>query len=61
MPLWRKWPTTVSLLLKSEPTEVNQNFRFLVEGKIVWKFLKASRASGSASVKVGIKIKINGN
>ena len=52
---------TVSLLLKSEPIEINQKFNFLVEGIVVWKFLKASRASGSASVKNLIKIKINGD
>ena len=44
------WPTTVSLLLESEPIEVNQKFKFLVEGIVVWKFLKVSTASGSASV-----------
>ena len=52
---------TVSLSLKSEPIEVNQKFKFPMEGIVVWKFLKASRASGIASVKNGIKIKINGN
>ena len=29
--LWRICPTTVSLLLKSEPIEINQKFKFLVE------------------------------
>ena len=37
--------TTVSLLLKSEPVEINQKFKFLVEDIDVWKFLKASRVS----------------
>ena len=29
--LWRICPTTVSLLLKSEPIDINQKFKFLVE------------------------------
>ena len=31
VPLWRICPKTVSLLLKSEPIEINQKFKFLVE------------------------------
>ena len=61
MALWRICPTTVSLLLKSEPIEINQKFKFLVEGIVVLKVLKASKALGSASVRNGIRIKINGN
>ena len=60
-PLWRIWPKTVSLLLKSEPNNINQKFKLLVKYIDVWKFLKASRASGSASVRNGMEIKINGN
>ena len=59
--LWRIWPTIVSLLLKSEPIEINKIFNFLVEGIVDWKFLKASRAPGNASVRNGIEIKINEN
>ena len=55
--LWRICPTTVSLLLKSEPIEINEKINFLIEVIVVWKFLKASRASGSDSVKDGLRIK----
>ena len=41
--LWRICHTTVSLLLKSEPIEIDKKFNFLVEGIVVLKFLKASR------------------
>ena len=45
--LWRICPTTVSLFLKSEPIEMDQKFNFYDKGTVVWKFLKASRASRS--------------
>ena len=40
MALWRICPTTVSLLLKSEPIEINRKFKFLVEGVDIRKNLK---------------------
>ena len=50
--LWRIWPTTVSLFLKSESIEINQKFKFLLEDVGVGKFLKASRASRSTSSEI---------
>ena len=50
--LCRIWPTTVSLLLKSEPTEINQKFN-----QFWWKFLKMSRDSKSTLFRNCIKIK----
>ena len=58
--LWRICPTTVSLLLKYEPIEMNQKFKFLVEDTDVWKFLKTSRASTSTSFRFCIEMKIFG-
>ena len=40
---WRIWPTTVPLLLKSEPIEINQNLKFMLQGIDVWKILKVPR------------------
>ena len=53
-------PATVSLLLKSEPIEINQKFKFLVEDVDVWKFLKTSTASRSTSIRNCIEMKIFG-
>ena len=52
--LWK----TVSLLLKSEPIDINQKFEFLVEDIYVWKFLKTSIVSRSTSFRNCIEIKI---
>ena len=52
---------TVSLLLKCEPIEINQKFKFVVEYIDVWKFLKISRTSRSTSVRNGIELKIFGD
>ena len=52
---------TVSLLLKSEPIEINWKFKFLVNSISVWKFLKESRASRTTSVRNDIEMKIFGD
>ena len=59
------WPfhfgESVSFLLKSEPIEIKQKLNLLVEGRVVWKFLKTPRVSGSTSVRNGIQSKIYGD
>ena len=59
--LWRIYPTTVSVLLKSEQIEIHKKFKFLEKSICVWKFLKASRASRTTSVRNGIETKIFGD